>query len=167
MNRGTCLLLLPLLFPANSIADWTPDAIRAGYGQYINLAIQRTADIKQYRLGVVWNISDDLWSSESVRLKSYAELGFGYWKSELNPPYNSLRQKARLEGWLIKSALCLCSGLFPRTQWQVPYILSWISESQGPSYQDQEDIEQGHPSGINTGGKFQFGCRRLKGLFVC
>ena len=160
MNRGTCLLLLPLLFPANSIADWTPDAIRAGYGQYINLAIQRTADIKQYRLGVVWNISDDLWSSESVRLKSYAELGFGYWKSELNPPYNSLHEGSKVVNQVSLVPMFRFISQNPMAGTVHPFLDIGV----GPSYQDQEDIEQGHPSGINTGGKFQFEIRLLAGI---
>lgn len=159
MSRAI-LFLFFLILPISSIADWSPDKIRVGYGKYIDLIFKRTADIRQYRLGLVWDISDELWSSQYIRLESYAELGYGFWKSELAPPENLAR---------IGSPEINQISLVPvfRIISQSPFgnsVYPFLDVGVGPSYQDHEDIEQGHLSGINTGGKFQFEIRLLAGI---
>ena len=160
MSRGFILFLISMILPMHSLADWAPDKVRVGYGKYINLAFKRIADIRQYKLGVVWSLTDELWASQSIRLESYAELGFGYWKSELNPTEHPAR---------IGSKEINQISLVPMFRFitQAPLgssIYPFLDFGVGPSYQDQEDIEQGHLSGINTGGKFQFEIRLLAGI---
>lgn len=160
MTRGAWLLLISWLLPVSSLADWMPDAVRAGYGQYINLAIKRNADIRQYRLGIIWDITDNLWSSENIRLKSYAELGVGYWKSELNPAFDPHRIGARTVKQVSLVPVFRFMAQSPLMETAYPFLDIGI----GPSYQNQEDIEQEHLSGINTGGRFQFEIRLLAGM---
>ena len=157
----TLTLFLALLFitPVTS-ADFFPDGVRGGYGKYFNLAVKRTAEIQQYRLGLIWNIHDQLWSSDSIRLESYAELGVGYWKSTLNPAYDARRIGDRAIRQISLTPMFRLKSQTPLAGYVYPFLDAGV----GPSWQDTDDIEQQHLSGINTGGKWQFEIRLLMGI---
>lgn len=154
------LIFIALSFPFTQvIADWKPDQIRVGYGQFISPFVSRSADIQQYRAGLIWDISENLWESDNLKLKSYAELGLGYWKSTLNP-------EPALGHLGAKSArqISLSPVLRLVPSQTGSSLTPFLDIGAGLSYQTEEDLEQQDRSGINMGGRWQFELRLMIGL---
>ena len=135
-------------------------ALRIGYGRYIDVAQSHNADLRQYRLGLVWQLSDDVWSSKSARLASYVELGAGYWKSHLDVPYDANRVGADEVRQISLTPMFRLIATEPFAETLFPFLDAGV----GVSYQDEEDIEKEQLSGINMGGKFQFEIRLMLGV---
>lgn len=159
MKKALFLAVFAAL-PTATSADLQPDKVSLAYGQSIAPFTDRQADINQYRLALAWNLSDALWTTESLRLQSYAELAVGYWKSTLNPIQDSSRigsdsvkQISLSPVFRLTSANTLIGETSPFFDFGV-----------GISYQSEEDIEQQHLSGINMGGQWQFEIRTMIGL---
>lgn len=154
-------LLFPLFVSSSAAdADLAPDALKVGYGHYVNLSTKRTADIKQYRLSADWNFKNDIWSMENFLLESYVELGLGYWISELNPTYDVYRIGSKR----VNQVSIVPVFRFITKSQVLDSVYPFLDIGVGPSYQDQKDIEQEDLSGINTGGRFQFEMRFFAGV---
>lgn len=159
MKQALSLAVLALL-PSITNADWQPDKISLAYGQSITPFTDRQADINQYRLALAWDLSDSLWSSESLLLQSYAELAMGYWKSTLNPIQDSRRIGSASIKQISLSPVFRVTSTSPLIGETSPFFDFGV----GISYQSEEDIEQQHLSGINMGGNWQFETRVMVGL---
>ena len=159
MNRGYLLLVFALTTGV-SHADWQPDRVSFSYGQFISPLADRHAEIDQYRLGLVWKLSDELWSSDSLLIQSYAELALGQWKSRLNATEDSRRIGADSVKQMSLSPVLRFTSTSPLLGETSPFLDLGV----GVSYQSEEDIEQQHLSGINMGGHWQFETRAMIGL---
>nr|MDT0250957.1 acyloxyacyl hydrolase [Endozoicomonas sp.] len=159
MKKVFLLAALSIL-PAFSHADWQPDRISLAYGQFISPFANRHAETGQYRLGIAWDLSGSLWSSDSLLLQSYAELALSNWKSTLNPSENSSRTGADSVKQISLSPVFRLTSTSPLVGETSPFLDFGV----GISYQSEEDIEQQHLSGINMGGHWQFEIRTMVGL---
>ena len=159
MVRNALYLLGFWLMSAVALADWAPDGIRIGYGQYMDVSFERDADIRQQKLGVIWESDQALWSTESLQLTPYIELGVGYWKSHLNPPENPNRIGAKTVKQVSLSPVFRLNAAH-RSGFFHPFLDAGV----GLSYQDKRDLEQGHLSGINMAGHWQFEIRLFAGF---
>ncbi|KEI70992.1 acyloxyacyl hydrolase [Endozoicomonas elysicola] len=159
MKQALSLAVLALL-PSITNADWQPDKISLAYGQSIAPFTDRQAEINQYRLALAWNLSDALWSSESILLQSYAELALGHWKSTLSPTEDSRRIGADSVKQISLSPIFRFTSNGPLIGETSPFLDLGV----GVSYQSEKDIEQQHLSGINMGGHWQFETRAMVGL---
>ncbi|MBO9496151.1 acyloxyacyl hydrolase [Thalassotalea sp. G20_0] len=159
MKQAFSLAVIALM-PTVTHADWQPDKITLAFGQFIAPFDDRQADINQYRLALAWDLSDSLWTSESLLLQSYAELALGNWKSTLNPMRNSYRVGADSVKQISFSPVFRFTGnglLIGQTS---PFLDLGV----GVSYQSEKDIEQQDFSGINMGRRWQFETRAMVGL---
>ncbi|WP_257294707.1 acyloxyacyl hydrolase [Endozoicomonas sp. YOMI1] len=150
------LSALPLL----THAAWQPDSISLAYGQFISPLTDRHAEIDQYRLGLAWKLSDQLWSSNGLVMQSYAELALAQWKSHLNATKDSRRIGADSVKQISLSPVFRLTSTGPLLGDTSPFLDLGV----GVSYQSEEDIEQQHLSGINMGGHWQLETRAMIGL---
>ena len=150
------LSALPLL----THADWQPDRLSFAYGQFFSPFSSRHAEIDQYRLGLAWQLSDELWSSDSLLIQSYAELALGQWKSRLNATEDSRRIGADSVQQISLSPVFRLTSTGPLLGEISPFLDFGV----GVSYQSEEDIEQQDLSGINMGGHWQFETRAMIGM---
>ncbi|WP_067519881.1 acyloxyacyl hydrolase [Endozoicomonas ascidiicola] len=159
MNRGYLLVAL-ILISNISQADWQPDRVSVGHGNFFSPFANRTADIQQYRLGLIWEVSNELWSSENTQLQSYVELALGKWNSSLNPAFNNQRIGADSVNQISVSPVFRLTSQQPAWGNSYPFLDMGV----GLSYQSEEDIEQKHLTGINMGGNWQFEIRAMIGM---
>ncbi|USE35055.1 acyloxyacyl hydrolase [Endozoicomonas sp. SCSIO W0465] len=159
MKKIFLLAVIPTL-PLLTHAALLPDRASFAYGQFFSPFTNRHAEIDQYRLGLAWELSDELWSTHNVLIQSYVELALSQWRSRLNPTDDIPGIGADRVKQISLSPVFRFTSTSPLFAETSPFLDLGVSVS----YQSKEDIEQQHPSGINMGGHWQFETRAMVGL---
>ena len=149
--------LLPL--PASAL-DARPDGVSATYGQYLPVVSGRKADYHHYRIGLQWDLDEELYRSDKLVMSGYFELGGSMLKSRLNTSDNPSPEGKDSATVVSFSPVFRFSSAHPLFGNTFPFLEAGL----GGAWFSEKDLEKEKTSPINLGSQWLFEVRLGAGL---
>ena len=141
-------------------SDLTPDGFTVSYGQYLSSFNSRSASYDLFRLGVNWNISEEVFKGASWKLDSYSQFSASRWNSKLDASDNPSPDGKGQVNVLSFSPVFRLTGFNAQEKSIVPFLDFGV----GAAWLSEVDLEKEKKSPINMGGHWQFEIRLVPGI---